>query len=136
SKNLRQYLKWAKVDRADLFADDDARKPLTFHDLRSSYCTWAAVRGDSPLTIKQRAGHATFATTEIYIRLAESFADSFGSPFPELPATALGIVTASADEPGGISADYRPPRRNSSAARRETRVTEWGNRDLNPKPID
>jgi len=132
SKNLRQYLVWAGCDRAELFADDETRKPLTFHDLRSSYATWSAVRGDSPLTIKQRCGHRSFTTTEIYIRLAESFADGFGEPFPELPATALGINSASTDEARRISADFRLPRRYSNAATWKNSAAGWANRDLKP----
>lgn len=136
SKNLRQYLAWAGVKRADLFADDATRKPMTFHDLRSSYCTWAAVRGDDPLKIKQRAGHSTFQTTELYIRIAESFADAFGDVFPPLPAEALGIAEAHAEEAGRFSAAIRLPSRKSVTLPRRTRGTEWANRDLNPKPMD
>lgn len=46
-------------------------KWITFHDLRATGITWMAVRGDDPLKIKQRAGHASLSTTEGYIRLAE-----------------------------------------------------------------
>lgn len=44
-----------------------------------------AIRGDDPLKIKQRAGHATFSTTEGYIREAEAVRDGFGEVFPPLP---------------------------------------------------
>jgi hypothetical protein len=33
SKNLRQYLTWAGVTRAELYADDATRKRVTFHDV-------------------------------------------------------------------------------------------------------
>jgi integrase len=45
SRQLRRCLRLAGVARADLFADDENRKPITFHDLRSSGITWCAVRG-------------------------------------------------------------------------------------------
>lgn len=64
-------------------------KPIRFHDLRATGLTWMAVRGDEPLRIMQRAGHSSFATTQIYIREAESHGHSFGQPFPTLPATLL-----------------------------------------------
>lgn len=91
SRQIQRCLRLAGVDRAELFASDATRKPMTFHDLRANGITWCAVRGDDPLKIKQRAGHASFSTTEGYIRTAENLADAnFGSPFPPLPAALLG----------------------------------------------
>ncbi len=87
---LRQHLQSAGVDRAELFTSDAQRKHITFHDLRATGITWAAVRGDDPLRIKQRAGHASFATTEIYIREAENLRDGFGDVFPALPPELTG----------------------------------------------
>jgi hypothetical protein len=58
-----------------------------------------AVRGDDPLKIKQRCGHTTFSTTELYIREAESVREGFGQVFPTLPACLLGIAPKS---PGAI----------------------------------
>lgn len=81
---LRKHLELAGVKRAELFTSDAQRKHITFHDLRATGITWAAVRGDDPLRIKQRAGHLGFATTEIYIREAENLRDGFGAVFPAL----------------------------------------------------
>ena len=78
----------AKVDRADLHASDATRKAMTFHDLRATGIMWAAARGDDPLRIKQRAGHASFSTTEIYLREAENLTHGFGDPFPSLEGIA------------------------------------------------
>ena len=47
-------------------------------------------RGDDALKIKQRAGHASFSTTEGYIREAENLRDGFGEVFPELPRSMVG----------------------------------------------
>jgi hypothetical protein len=64
---------------------------VTFYDLRATGITWMALRGDNPLTIKQRAGHRRFETTEGYIREAENLrAANPGEPFPPLPASLLG----------------------------------------------
>lgn len=87
---LRQHLQQAEVTRAELFASDAQRKHVTFHDLRATGITWMAVRGDDPLRIKQRAGHKSFSTTEIYIREAENLRDGFGDPFPSLPSDLAG----------------------------------------------
>ncbi len=85
SLKLKVYLERAGVTRRELFVTDATRKAITFHDLRATGITWCAVRGDDPLKIKQRAGHTTFSTTEIYIREAESVREGFGDVFPPLP---------------------------------------------------
>ena len=79
------------MKRTELFTSDAQRKHITFHDLRATGITWAAVRGDDPLRIKQRAGHAGFATTEIYIREAENLREGFGKVFPALPPVLTGV---------------------------------------------
>ena len=90
SRQLQRCLRLAGVDREDLFIDDATRKSMTAHDLRATGVTWAALRGDDVLKIKQRAGHKLFSTTEIYIREAENLrAVNFGTPFPPLPADML-----------------------------------------------
>ena len=89
ARSLRRWLWRAKVRRPELHEGSATRKPLTWHDLRATGITWMAVRGDDPLKIKQRAGHSTFSTTEIYIREAEAVREGFGEPFPVLPACIL-----------------------------------------------
>lgn len=49
-----------------------------------------AVRGDNPLKIKQRLGHTTVSTTEVYIREAEAVRDGFGEVFPAPARRARG----------------------------------------------
>lgn len=136
SKNLHQYLRWAGVKRADLFTDDATRKRLTFHDLRSTGITWCAVRGDEPLKIMQRAGHEDFKTTQIYIRLAESFVDTFGEPFLALPPDTVGVTSNATEEGSGVLVEYRLSGQGTETIARKTRGTKWANRDLNPKPMD
>jgi hypothetical protein len=98
---LRRHLTAAGVTRADLHNGDATRRALRFHDLRATGITWAAIRGDDPLKIKQRAGHRTFSTTEAYIREAEAVRDGFGDVFPALPVE----VVSSADLPERIGAN-------------------------------
>lgn len=101
SRQLRRCLALAGVNRTELYATNDpTRKPITFHDLRATGITWCAVRGDDHLKIKQRAGHATFSTTEGYIREAENLRDGFGDVFPPLPKALL----APAKKPRKVSA--------------------------------
>ncbi len=63
---------------------DKTRKAITFHDLRATGLTWMAIRGDEPLRIMQRAGHESFATTQLYVREAEAIREGFGEVFPPL----------------------------------------------------
>ena len=87
---LRQYLEWAGVTRAELFASDQTRKQITFHDLRATGITWMAIRGDEPLKIMRRAGHEDIATTMGYIREAENLVTPIGDAvFPPLPAALI-----------------------------------------------
>jgi integrase len=86
AERLRKYLKWAGVERADLFADDETRRQLSFHDLRHTGITWRAVRGDEPLKIMRAAGHDDLRTTQRYINEAQTFdPEGFGIPFPSVP---------------------------------------------------
>jgi hypothetical protein len=102
---LRQWLKAAGVDRPELHEGSPTRKPLTWHDLRATGITWMAVRGDDPLKIKQRAGHTTFSTTELYIREAEAVRDGFGEVFPPLPGGLIaGNESSSESSRGGSGA--------------------------------
>jgi hypothetical protein len=104
SSKLKHYLHVAGVTRADLFMSDETRKAITFHDLRATGITWAAVRGDDKVRIMDRAGHADFETTRIYLREAENLSAGFGQVFPPLPAALLG------KGPQKARADYRFPK--------------------------
>jgi integrase len=90
ARGLRRWLWKAGVRRFELHNDTPTTRKLRFHDLRSTGVTWLAVRGDDPLKIQARAGHREFSTTQKYIRLAEMHGASFGTVFPELPASLFG----------------------------------------------
>lgn len=88
---LRHYLEVAGVTRAELFTTDETRKNITFHDLRATGITWAAIRGDGLERIQYRAGHATASTTQGYIREAEAVGAAVGEVFPELPLSVRSL---------------------------------------------
>lgn len=95
---LRMHLLRAGVDRPALHARTATTKNLTFHDAgRASGATWMALRGDDPLRIQRRLGHSDFATTQIYIREAESLGRDVGEPFPELPDALLAAAESLTD---------------------------------------
>jgi integrase len=126
ARKLRMYLKKAGVLRPELHKRTPTRAPLTFHDLRATGITWCAVRGDDPLKIKQRAGHATFQTTEGYIREGEAVREGFGDVFPPLPACLLGRGGSF----GPVSA--RPELKTKSSQNQGVSRTEGGTRTLTP----
>jgi integrase len=104
---LRKYLKWAGIKRADLFADDNTRRQISFHDLRHTGITWRALRGDEPLKVQRAAGHDDLRTTQRYINEAQTFeGENFGEPFPTLPLDALCRFGSGF----GVSAVENPPR--------------------------
>jgi hypothetical protein len=49
-----------------------------------------------PLAIMQCAAHEDFATTQIYIRIAEALREGFGDVFPPLPQSLLGVDRSTA----------------------------------------
>jgi integrase len=83
---LRADLKEAEVTRAELEADDATRRPLDFHDLRHTYGTLRAIRGDDVIKIRFAMGHTDLTTTQRYINEAHVFEGArFGVPFGPLP---------------------------------------------------
>ncbi len=137
SRGLKRYLRRAGITRAELLTSTPTTTALTWHDLRASGLTWMAVRGDDPLRIKQRAGHTDFKTTERYIREAEAVRVGFGTPFPPLPASLLGVEDRDDDahddrdllgEDGPISAQSFGP------AGFKYSESQRGGRDSNPRP--
>ena len=128
SCKLKQYLLRAGIDRADLHTSDATRKAITFHDLRATGVTWMAVRGDDALKIMQRAGHADFTTTRIYLREAEALRAGFGAVFPPLPS-ALQTKPAKAKR---VSASVSAFGVGLRAAVRKNKLTTVGARGFEP----
>jgi integrase len=90
ASRLREWLKKAKITREELLDEKSTTtRSLSWHDLRATGLTWAAVRGDDPLKIMSRAGHSDFQTTQIYIRIAEALREGFGDVIPAIPLSLL-----------------------------------------------
>jgi integrase len=79
-------LKAAKVTRAILFeADASNVEALRFHDLRSTFCTWARRLGKSNAWISERTGHEpTGDMINRYDRGAQTLVDLEYAPFPDV----------------------------------------------------
>jgi hypothetical protein len=102
ASRLRKYIEWAGVTRADLFANDETRRRIDFHDLRHTGITLRAVRGDEPLKVQRAACHDDLRTTQRYINEAQTFEGaSFGEPFPDVPLGRFSIFGSNYVTPAG-----------------------------------
>ncbi len=91
---MRKHLELAGVKRDELHADDENRRPLSFHDLRHTFATWLAIGGLGELQIQSRLGHATTEMTQRYITEAEAVGrGNIGTPFGPLPSSLIGTPT-------------------------------------------
>jgi len=121
ARGLRGWLLNAGVTRKELHEDTPTTARIDWHDLRATGITWRAVRGDAPLSIMQAAGHADFATTQIYIRTAEALREGFGDVFPPLPSS-LSLSTASDGGSGGGPVVRTTPREETSGRALSRRI--------------
>ena len=106
------------------------RKPgefgaITFKDLRATYATWRAIRGDDPLKIHRAAGHKSLNTTQIYIRAAEDLGGHAGKPFPRLLPFLLGSTASPRPHLESVPAGAR-----SQDGRRSRKMA-----DVSAKPV-
>jgi hypothetical protein len=83
---LRDDLKAVGVTRPILFEKDaDNVEALRFHDLRSTFCTWARRLGKSNSWISERTGHEpTGDMINRYDRGAQTLGDLDYAPFPDI----------------------------------------------------
>jgi integrase len=83
---LRDDLKAVGVKRAILFEETAENvEALRFHDLRSTFCTWARRLGKSDAWISERTGHElTGDMINRYDRGAQTLDDLAYVPFPPL----------------------------------------------------
>jgi hypothetical protein len=91
---LRADLKKAGVTRAILFEDEAENvEPLRFHDLRSTFCSWARRAGKSDAWISERTGHDLDGKMiSRYDRGAQTLADLDYAPFPDIARAVPELV--------------------------------------------
>lgn len=114
---LRADLKAVGVTRELLFEEEAPNvELLRFHDLRSTFCTWARREGKSDVWISERTGHdVSGGMISRYDRGAQTLADLGYQPFaditgafPDLPALAKPL--AKDDEKGPGNPDVESPK--------------------------
>ena len=99
AEELRKHAARAGLTRDDVFANDDQRRPLDFHDLRHTYATWLALAGVDVMVIKQRGGWKDLDTVQRYVEEAEAVGrGNIGTPFPALPASLLAEAARGVSE--------------------------------------
>lgn len=81
---LRADLRAAGVTRAVLFSEAENVEPLRFHDLRATFCTWAARAGKGMGWTQDRTGHVDAKMVARYTRAARTLEDLRMVPFPDL----------------------------------------------------
>jgi hypothetical protein len=83
---LRDDLTAVGVTRAILFEENAPNvEPLRFHDLRSTFCTWARRAAKSDAWISERTGHELSGDMiSRYDRGAQTLADLDYEPFPDV----------------------------------------------------
>jgi hypothetical protein len=83
---LRDDLKAVGVTRAILFEENEPNvEPLRFHDVRSTFCTWARRAGRSDAWISERTGEeVTGSMINRYDRGAQTLEDLAYAPFPDV----------------------------------------------------
>ncbi len=97
---FREHLKLAGVERRELHKSTTSTLRANRRTGRDSGITWSALLNVGGVrlaerTIKSRAGHEAWKTTEGYIKMAEDFTGGkIGVPFAALPAQFLADVEA------------------------------------------
>lgn len=104
---------------------------MTFHDLRATGITWAAIRGDDALKIMARSGHTEYGTMMIYVREAEVIRENFGDVFPELPEALVGIAHETPKRP-----NEAPKRPTTSGPLRDRNVATRATKEETPRRTD
>jgi len=130
---LREDLVKAGVTRASLHVRRAGSPPIRFHAPRTAGITYMAISGDSDQDVRERAGHADFETTLLYIRrghLALSSA-AIGRPYTALPACLLGESSSGSGESSQTSSFSDD---SISLSQRDffKKVRSW-RRDSNPR---
>jgi integrase len=128
AKITRKHLKSASVERSALHDDTTTTKAFGFRGWRDTGLTWLAIAGVDVVRMQRRAGHDDISTTMGYVKVAEDLGDTFGAPFPALPAVLVGTAIGGGDQPT-VQPTELPRAVQAAAIIDESRCE---GRDLNP----
>ncbi len=83
AEQYRADLKTAGIDRPEIFAMGDRRRPIRIHDTRTAFVTIALANGRSETWVMDRTGHTTSTVLQRYRRNARTAAElGLGSWLP------------------------------------------------------
>jgi integrase len=125
---FQDHLRAAGVKRAELFVETETHIEIDFRSLRDSGITWRFLAEHRAEVIQRESGHEHIATTLGYAKEIQDRKGRYGEPFPALPAS---LVRPPSDPDRSVSGNV-----SARARGQKGRKKGWGNRDLNPKPID
>ena len=78
------HLRLAGIDRPELFASTDARKPVRVHDLRATFVTVSLANGKTETWVQDRTGHRSTLMIARYRRAARTLAELALGPLARL----------------------------------------------------
>lgn len=125
---FRDFLKAAKVTRAELFEETETHLQIDFRSLRDSGITWRFLAEHRSEVVQREAGHEHISTTLGYAKEVQNRGGRYGEPFPALPRDLIDPKAPDLppDSSGESSGGARHPRKS--------RRKGSGRRDLNPRP--
>ncbi|MBI2394996.1 MAG: site-specific integrase [Deltaproteobacteria bacterium] len=133
--HLREHLRFAGVDPAQHFEDNDVRRHIVAHDLRATFVTVHLAEGRSERWIRARTGHRGTSMIETYRRAADNLAEGEAvalAPMDVAIPELAGDLAIAAAEPGnGGVREASEPKARSPKKRRDSKELCDG-RDLNP----
>lgn len=83
--HFRDYLKTAKVERAELFEETATHLWIDFRSLRDTGITWRFLAEHRAEVVQREAGHEHISTTLGYAKEVHNRQGRYGEPFPALP---------------------------------------------------
>ncbi len=123
SRDFRQRLLSAGVDRAELHRGSATEKKIGFRQLRDFGVTMRLWRGDNPLVVKKHSDHEDFETLLTYTVEIEKLNAACGVPFGPLPACLVPRTKAPRPKEGAPKGGAPIPKEGAAQYRR---------RDSNP----
>jgi integrase len=131
---LRDDLKAVGVTRSILFEEDAVNvEALRFHDLRSTFCTWARRASKSNQWISERTGHEpTGDMINRYDRGAQTLGDLEYGPFPDVSRAIAELVGKAARLATALATGSKEVRSRTAENARISAASVVGARGFEP----
>lgn len=136
AEDFRRHLKLAHVERAELHAVSETRRPIRVHDLRATFVTLSLAAGRSEAWVADRTGHRSSVMINRYRRAARTAAElGLGSLQPL--DQALGVRQRVRHESASpIPVDGESHAISLQCTREDSNLHAFRRRNLNPETAD